>query len=255
MSIEWSLVRRAMLTQDNLFPNNPDANCMCASVSSEQIEVAVRCINAFYRGLKWADQSGIHGGYVGNRHFQHVFLMEDSHVLGVFDNRNSVGSNQALELSNPSNTAEFVRCHQRGRGNIKTLIVLEKDNQRLANGEAVGNQSKFLIDVVYPAIEGIRAKLSGDKQGHHWQKILSEAQCDTYSSKDSHAGSIQHTSLLSDIYHNPKKADRQLVENSPLKLFYTWNSPLNLEFDTSTNPPSKLLPWEIDTHLTAPNCL
>ncbi|MEM7064007.1 MAG: hypothetical protein AAF572_12695 [Cyanobacteria bacterium P01_B01_bin.77] len=247
MSIDWSLVRRAMLTQENLFPENPAANCMSASVASAQMELAARCIRVFYQGLKWADQSGIQGGYITNRDFQRVFLMEDSHVLGVFDNRNSPNSNKA-EISNPSNTEESVRYYQRGKGNIKTLIVLEKDNQRLATSETAGCPSKFLIDVIYPAVEGIRARFSGDKHGHRWQKVLSEAKYTT-PSKDSYPGSILQTSLLSDIYHNPQKADERLAKNSPLKLFYTWNSPLNLEFGAKPHTPSKLIPWEIDSYL------
>lgn len=247
MSIDWSLVRRAMLTQDNLFPENPTANCMSASVPSDQIELAVRCIKVFYQGLKWADRSGIQGGYVANRNFQRIFLMEDSHVLGVFDNRNSLSSNKA-EVSNPSSTEEFIRYYQQGKGNIKTLVVLEKDNQRLANSETVGRQSKFLIDVIYPAIEGIRAKFSSDEHGRRWQKVLSEAKYTT-SSQGSYSGSILQTSLLSDIYHNPKKADERLAKNSPLKLFYTWNSPLNLEFSSEQDISRKLIPWEIDSNL------
>ncbi|MBE9065333.1 hypothetical protein IQ260_01560 [Leptolyngbya cf. ectocarpi LEGE 11479] len=236
-----------MLTQDNLFPENPTAGCMSASVPTDQIELARRCIKVFYQGLKWADRSGIHGGYVANRDFQRVFLMEDSHVLGVFDNRNSP-SNTKVDTHNPSCTEEFIRYYQRGKGNIKTLIVLEKDNRRLANSETVGCQSKFLIDVIYPAIEGIRAKFSGDEYGRRWQKILSEAKYTT-SFQDSHPGNILQTSLLSDIYHNPKKADERLAKNSPLKLFYTWNSPLNLEFRSEQDILSKLMPWEIDKDL------
>lgn len=246
MSIEWSLVRRAMLTQDNLFPNSPTANCMSASISGEQIELAKRCIKAFYQGLKWADQSGIHGGYVANRSFQRVFLIEDKYVLGVFDNRNI--SDNRKKISNPSTTEELIRYYQHGKGNIKTLIVLEKANQRLANSETVGRQSKFLIDVMYPAIEGIRAKFSGDEHGSRWQKILSEAQYTT-SDNPPYSGSILQTSLLSDIYHDPKKADERLAKNSPLKLFYTWNSPLNLEFGTDQSISNKLIPWELDNHL------
>lgn len=240
-------MRRAMLTQENLFPENPTANCMSASVPSEQVELARRCIKVFYQGLKWADRSGIHGGYVANRDFQRIFLMEDSHVLGVFDNRNSPSSSQA-EISNPSSTEEFIRYYRQGKGNIKTLIVLEKDNQRLANSETVGCQSKFLIDVIYPAIEGIRAKFSGDEHGRRWQKVLSEAKYTTFS-KDSYSGSILQTSLLSDIYHNPQKADKRLAKNSPLKLFYTWNSPLNLDFSSELNISNKLIPWETDSAL------
>ncbi|WP_152532089.1 hypothetical protein [Leptolyngbya sp. Heron Island J] len=243
-----------MLTQDNLFPENPAANCMSASVPSEQIGVAVRCIKAFYQGLKWADRSGIHGGYVGNRNFRRVFLMEDSHVLGVFDNRNSSSSSKTLESSNPSNIEEFVRCYQQGRGNIKTFIVLEKDNQRLANSEAVGHQSKFLIDVVYPSIEGIRAKLSGDEHGRHWQKVLSEAKY-VARSTDPYAESILHMDLLSDIYHNPKKVDQQLAAHSPLRLFYMWNSPLNIEFGSGNTTSSQLIPWEIENYRRLPNTL
>lgn len=248
MSIEWSLVRRAMLTQDNLFLENPAANCMSASVPVEQVALTVRCIKVFYQGLKWADQYEIHGGYVSNRNFKRVFLMEDSHVLGVFDNRNSTSGAEGTKISYPSNTEEFIRYYQRGKGNFKTLIVFEKDNRRLANSEPVGRQSKFLIDVIYPAIEGIRAKFSGDKHGHHWQKVLSQAQSVHYADSP-YASSMLQTSLLADIYHNPNKADAQLVKSSPLKLFYTWNSPLNLEFSSTQGISNKLIPWEIEHHL------
>ena len=254
MSIEWPLVRRAMLTQGDLFPKNSAENCMIASVPAEQMEVATRCIRAFYQGLQWADEFGIQGGYVGNRNFHRIFLIDDTYVLGVFDNRNSPNKSTTSAKLNPSNTSELIHFYKRGKGNIKTLIVLEKANRRLANSEAVGHQSKFLIDVVYPAIEGIRAKLSGDYHGRHWQQILSEAQ-DVAQSQDVHTESILHTSLLNDIYHNPKKVDERLAENSPLKLFYMWNSPLNLEFNSDQNTSSKLIPWEIHNQLGLSNML
>ena len=65
MPIEWPVVRRAMLTQINLFPDNPKANCIGAYIDAEQIAVASRCIKAFYQGLLWAKQFDIQGGYLG----------------------------------------------------------------------------------------------------------------------------------------------------------------------------------------------
>lgn len=251
MSIEWALVRRAMLTRGDLFPENHEANCMNAIISAEQLEVSERCIKAFYQGLKWADQFSIKGGYVGNRNFNRIFIIEDQHVLGVFDNRNCSDKTLKTIGLNPSSTEELIKFYRRGNGNIKTLIVLEKDNRRLANSEAIGRQSKFLIDVVYPAIEGIRAKFSGDHHGHRWQRVLSEAQYVAYP-EDSSRSNLLHVSLLSDIYHNPKKADQLLVNNSPLKLFYMWNSPLNVELNRGEDTPIHLIPWEISAYTRLP---
>lgn len=252
MTIEWTLVRRAMLTQIDLFPENPSANCMSALIDAEQITIATRCINAFYQGLLWAEQFGIFGGYVSNRNFQQTFLINDEHVLGVFDNRNATQGSHSSKPTNPKNTTDLVRAYQKGRGNIKTLVVLEKNNGRLANSDTIGNQSKFLLDVVYPAIEGIRAKYSGEKNSQHWQKLLNKAQNPEPSEMLTDIGSIDpsslvHTSLLSDIYHNPHKADVILAEQSPLQLFYRWNSPFNVEFDTDSNTPHLFLPWVPET--------
>lgn len=250
MTIEWPLVRRAMLTQINLFPENPSANCMSTFISAEQTDIATRCIKAFYKGLLWAKQFDIKGGYVSNRNFQRTFIIDDEYVLGVFDNRNSRQGVYKTIPANPKSTKELVHAYQKGQGNIKTLIVLEKDTSRLANSDAVGNQSKFLIDVVYPAIEGIRARYSGEQNSQHWQNLLEEAQYAEPLGPDisnQPASSLLHRNLLSDIYHDPQKADIKLAQQSPLQLFYRWNSPLNIEFNTDSEMSHLLLPWVSET--------
>ena len=245
MTIEWPLVRRAMLTQSNLFPENPRANCLSTLVGSEQLAVVHRCIRAFYQGLLWAERFGIQGGYVNNRSFRHIFLIEDCHILGVFDDRNSRRGETSPLPSHPTTTDELVKAYQRGRGNIKTLIVLEKDNDRLANSNAVGNQSKFLIDFVYPAIEGIRAQFSSAQSAEHWQTTVSQAQTAVstgLSTEDPGSTALLHKSFLAEIYHDPQGADEKLVEQSPLQLFYGWNSPLNIEFPEE-DALHQLMPW------------
>ncbi len=242
MTIEWPMVRRAMLTQSNLFPDNPRANCMSTVISPEQLTIVNRCIKNFYQGLQWAEQFGIRGGYVSNRNFERIFLIDDQYALGVFDERNSRANSLQSSRIYPKTTTELVNTYQKRRSNIKTLIVLEKDNCRLANSDTVGNQSKFLIDVLYPAIAGIQARYSGDYTGSRWAKKLSEAQ-QHYTETSEDTTSIVHTSLLSEIYHNPRKADEQLINNSPLQLFYTWNSPLNIEVVSKENLFDQLLPF------------
>lgn len=230
MAIEWPLVRRAMLTQENLFPNNAAANCMSAYIEPAQLAIAERCIHAFCQGLKWAEECQIQGGYVGNRNFRRIFLIDDGYVLGVFDNRNPVAEPQE-PLANPDSTENLVESYRRGRGNIKTLIVLEKANYRLANSEAVGFQSKFLIDAIYPAIAGIRARFSDQRNQQRWEALVNRARL-TPNTEELTQGSLLRLNLLSEIYHDPQKADRFLSEHSPLRLFYDWNSPFNLEFDS-----------------------
>lgn len=243
MTIDWHLVRRAMLTQSDLFPKNPNANCMSIVVRPEQIEVVRRCVTNFYQGLQWADQCGIQGGYVGNRTFQRSFLIDDDYVLGVFDER-SVHSKSPFPPY-PQGTLELVKAYQKGRSNIKTLIVFEKEHHRLANSDTVDNQSKFLVDVVYPSIQGIRAKYTGDTTGEHWQETWLEAQAlnsELARSHSSNFNTLTNTSLLSEIYHNPRAADKLLAEESPLRLFYQLDSPLNIDFDADDRAHPYFIP-------------
>lgn len=243
MTIDWRLVRRAMLTPSNLFPENPNANCMSTTIRPDQMAVVRRCINAFYQGLQWADQFGIRGGYVGNRSFRRSFIINDDYILGVFDNRSQYPKSP---YTYPQSTLELVQTYEKGRSNIKTLIVLEKEHYRLANSDSVGNQSKFLIDVVYPAIEGIRAKFSGDITGQHWKTRCLKAQQTPSQLERSHPQSSSEllpTSLLSDIYHSPQTADRHLAKQSPLQLFYQLDSPLNIDFNTEDDTKHPYIPW------------
>lgn len=247
MTIDWRLLRRAMLTQSDLFPENPNANCMSTTVCSEQIAVAKRCIHTFYQGLQWADQFGIQGGYVNNRNFRRSFLIDDDYILGVFDDRSLHYQSLSHSYAYPQSTVELVKAYQQGHRNIKTLIVLEKEHCRLANSDTVGNQSKFLIDVVYPAIEGIRAKFAGDFKGQHWQKKLLRAQQlssqpDNSNRPPKSSGELLYTSLLSDIYHDPQTADKRLTKHSPLKLFYLLDSPLNIDFDSTDKSTIHFIP-------------
>ena len=90
----------------------------------------------------------------------------------------------------------------------------------------LGRQSKFLIDALYPALEGIRAKYSRNYDCHRWRKLVSAA----VRQDDYRQLSIDSTSLecwLSGIYHNPEKTNELLLEKSPLRYFYKLKSPLN----------------------------
>lgn len=240
MSIEWSVVRRAMLTQGDLFPEDTNANCMSILISADQRDVAISCIKSFYQGLKWADELGIQGGYGMNRAFRQVFMIEDDYILGVFDNRNFAREDRSGLRMNPRNTFELLEFRRLGHGNIKTLIVLEKENLRLANSEAKCRQSKFLIDVVYPALAGIQAKFSGDRNGQQWYSTLSKAMRAPTLRPTLPEAAVPESSdllaahLLADIYHDPASVDMLLAEHSPLQLFCRVNSPLHLEFETTS---------------------
>lgn len=228
-----------MLTQGNLFPEDNQADCMSIAISAENLQVAVRCIRAFYRGLKWAEEFGIRGGYIDNRNFSQVFLIEDDYILGVFDNRNIDLSYAGRIFPDPVNIEELISFYQQGKGNIKTLIVLEKENRILANSEEKGRQSKFLVDVVYPAIEGIRVKFAGGQHLGHWRKALLKS---LHTESSSASGHLLQVSLLVDSYTDPRKADLLLRENSPLQLFCMENSPFNLEFDLDESFSADALP-------------
>lgn len=195
-------------------------------LTPEQVEIATRCIDAFYLGLKWADKFGICGGYAGNRNFHRVFRIDDNDILGVFDNRNLALETSELRDGNPCSLHELINLYKKRQCNIKTLVVLEKENYRLASSESQGRQSKFLIDALYPALEGIRAKYSRNYDCHRWRKLVSAA----VRQDDYRQLSIDSTSLecwLSGIYHNPEKTNELLLEKSPLRYFYKLKSPLN----------------------------
>lgn len=196
---------------------------MNIDLSSEQVEISIRCIKAFFVGLKWADKFGICGGYTGNRNFRRVFQIDDDHILGVFDNRNPAESS----CKNPVSLSELMKLYEKRRCNIKTLIVLEKENFRLASSESQGRQSKFLIDSLYPALEGIRARVSESYDSCRWRRILSSAAHQTEDFKLL-SGEQSMECLLAGIYHDPQTTNDFLLEKSPLRYFYKPKSPLNL---------------------------
>ncbi|MEL7004117.1 MAG: hypothetical protein AAFN93_15465 [Bacteroidota bacterium] len=240
-----------MLTQHNLFPHNPMANSMNAYLSVLETDRSIRCIKNFYTGLKWADEFGICGGYKRNRNFHGVFQIDDDDVLGVFDSRNSPAQKVVVDEQNPRNLTELIAFYKRRQGNIKTLIVLEKENRRLASSDTQGYQSKFLIDTLLPSILGIRTHYD---QGHHryrWQKTIMQMQALLHQLVPSVLHSdVQPTEiLLKALHHHPKTIDNWLFHNSLLGLFYKCDSPF-LELDAvngGLSAPLALIQQPTDT--------
>lgn len=223
-AIEWKIARRAMLTQHNLFPGNPKANSMNAWITEEQKVIAIRCIKNFYKSLEWANEFGICGGYTTNRNFHHIFQIDDDDILGIFDNRNAPSKKLAADYQNPTSLAELIAVNKKRQANIKTIIVLEKENRRLASSDTQGYQSKFLIDSLLPAIRGIHTKWTKDYYGQQWQKSvlmsLDYLLLDMLPSK-----TLQNSNFLKELYQNPRKVDNLLLHSSLLQLFYKCESP------------------------------
>lgn len=234
MVINWDVARRVMLTQSALFPEDASTsgdNCMHAMLQPRQMTLASRCIKGFYQGLKWADEFGIHGGYAGNRDYRRVFLLEDDYILGVFDNRTPITDATNTKAKEPATLAQLIELYNRKQNNFKTLLVLEKANYRLSSSEAQNRQSKFVLDVLYPALEGIRAKSLKNYDCRHWYKVLLAALHQTECPKSS-TGTPEKLStedLLVAIYHAPDQANDSLTQKPPLRYFYSTNSPFNFE--------------------------
>lgn len=231
MVINWDIARRVMHTQSDLFSSGTKVskeNCMQEYLHSKQVNVAVSCIKGFYQGLKWAEKFGIHGGYAGNRNFHKVFLLEDEHILGVFDNRSTATVEDEAEQLLPKTLDNLIELFNKKKNNFKTLLVIEKSNRRLASSYVQGRQSKFVIDVLYPALEGIRAKSIKNYDTNHWHKVLQSALHTAEHQKELQEIS-KVSELLAAIYQDPSKADAFLLEHSLLRYFYSPKSKFNLK--------------------------
>ena len=237
MTINWDIARRVMHTQSDLFPAGTKAakeNCMQERLLSKQMDIAIRCIKGFYQGLKWADKFGIHGGYAGNRSFHTVFLLEDEHILGVFDNRSPSTVEEEIEPLLPKTLDNLIDCFNKKKSSFKTLLVVEKSEQRLASSYVQGRQSKFVIDVLYPALEGIRANSVEYYDTHHWHKVLQAALHNAECQKELQKIS-KGSELLAAIYQDPSKADAFLLKHPVLRYFYSSKSKFNLRASLDTN--------------------
>ncbi|MFG6106790.1 hypothetical protein U2F10_31420 [Leptothoe sp. EHU-05/26/07-4] len=199
---------------------------MNAWITEEQKAIAIRCIKNFYKGLEWADAFGICGGYTGNRNFHNVFQIDDDDILGIFDSRNAPAKKLAADYQNPASLAELIAVYKKRPVNIKTIIVLEKENRRLASGDTQGYQSKFLVDALLPAIRGIHTKWTKEYYGQPWQKSvwmpLDYLLLDMLPSK-----TLQNSNFLKELYHHPRKVDNLLLHSSLLQLFYQCESPFS----------------------------
>lgn len=245
MAISWDIARRVMLTQADLFSSDDqasDENCMQAILQPNQIHIACHCIKGFFWGLKWAEHFGIRGGYASNRSFHQIFLIEDEHILGVFDDLNPLAtSNEDTSVHPPASLEKLIELYQQKLGDFKTLLVLEKSNRRLASSEVQGRQSRFLLDVLYPALAGIQAKSGKPYERYYWKKVMLMA---THQTKEPEplnkiADCCKVTvrqpdkRLLAAIYHNSRAVNKLLLQATLLRYFYNADSPFNLNLESA----------------------
>lgn len=230
--LDWHEARYVMLTDNSsLSPDDPAA-CMEMSVPPEQAMQVQHCIKALYYGLQLASALEISGGYAKQRHYGNIFLIDDPHIIGVFDNRNRTADAPDDGTANPKTLEELMELYRQGHGHIKTLVVFEKENHRLANSDERDRQANFIMDAVYPALFGITeglSRLKASKQSWHGGVLTSVRETGIENVNQTGLASSQ---FISTLFSNPSWANTVLLENSPLQLFCNVDSPFNLDIDS-----------------------
>ena len=218
----WDHVRELLLTDNNGIHELDPAGCLELVIEKSQVETTKRCIGTLYQGLKLAKHFNIYGGYVGNRDYRNIFLIDDQHILGIFDNRNASGDISGEVCTTDISTLEgFIEQCETGTVNVQTFIAFEKENLRLANSYERGRQTCFMTDVIYPALLGI-FEWSGPSKD--WQD---------------NDGNSPSWRFLQELFRNPRKMDEVLLRFSPLWLLSDARSPFNIELDISNNQNGK----------------
>ncbi|MBT9317375.1 hypothetical protein [Leptothoe spongobia] len=236
-ALRWTEARNVMLTDNSMLDPQDPLCCMDLVVSSWQVENVQRCIKTLYQGLKWADLLEIKGGYAGQRNYGRLFLIDDPYIIGVFDDRNAL-SNQNQEGHRPPKTLkELIQLHNQGKGNIKTLVVFEKPNLRLANSDEKARQSYFVAETIYPALAAIvkvRAQTENLQilgYSDTESKINNDEVQLVKASSDISQKTLELSPWFIKLFRDPKQANKELLNKSPLQIFCSPNSPLNLDID------------------------
>lgn len=226
-SLNWPQIRRYMLVDNSYWNNTDQSACLDMLVRLEESHDVQRCIRTLYQGLKWAEIFKIRGGYTGNRRYNKVFFLEDQNILGIFDNRHYVSNLN----KQPETVEELIQYYQENRNDIKTLIVFEKPNLRLANSDERCRQSSFVSEIIYPAFLAIMRVI--EHSAHYSQKEdLSRENSTCHTAHNNQLSKIYK--LFSDAFKNPTKTDELLIKESPLKLFFNSSSIFNINIEYNT---------------------
>ena len=239
-ALRWAEARNVMLTDNSALDPQDPLCCMDLFVSSWQVENVQRCIKTLYQGLRWANLLKIRGGYAGQRNYSRLFLIDDPHIVGVFDDRNALRNDVRMDSRPPETLEELIQLYNQGKGNIKTLIVFEKPNLRLANSDEKARQSYFVAETIYPALAAIVQVLNqagsiSDKGLDRDSSNHSDTNCDDIelarTSGDINQDFLKLSPLFIGLFTEPGQANKILLQKSPLQFFCNTNSPLNLDID------------------------
>lgn len=240
----WTDARNVMLTDNSALDPQDPLCCMDLLVHSWQTENVQRCIKTLYQGLRWASLLNIKGGYAGQRRYEGLFLIDDPHIIGVFDDRSKSRGDVESDCRPPSTLEELIYLYNCGKGNIKTLVVFEKPNLRLANSDEKARQSYFVAETIYPALFAITQVLS------QLESLQLSGHSDSYSSDNDSESYLAKTSedinkrflglspLFINLFDKPGQVNKLLLQKSPLHFFCSTNSPLNLSIDDDLSPES-----------------
>lgn len=220
-----------MMTDNiGLHDEDPSA-CLDMSVPPESSKDIQRCIRTVHQGLQWAELFNIRGGYAGTRRYNQTFLIEDQNIIGIFDDRNH---NLDHHKEKPKTIEDLMQIYQCGYTNIKTLVVFEKPELRLANSDERCRQSYFISETIYPAFAAI-------------MEVLNYAHTDSQNNSNENYStkirSIQRTvnkgssflkrNFFYNVQQDPIGADKVLIKKSPLELFFSSDSLFNLDINNS----------------------
>lgn len=239
-ALRWAEARNVMLTDNSTLDPEDPLRCMDLLVSPWQVENVQRCIKTLYQGLRWAHLLKIKGGYAGQRHYSQLFLIDDPYIIGVFDDRNFLRDDVQMNHHAPQTLEELIHLYNQGQGNIKTLIVFEKPNLRLANSDEEARQSYFVAETIYPALtaivqvlnqsDNLQYKCLTSDSSRHLDANNDEIQL-AKTSEDINQDFLKLSPLFTGLFTDPGQANKILLQKSPLQFFCNTNSPLNLDID------------------------
>lgn len=237
VGFDWEEARYIMLTDNSLLAPDDPAACMDMLVSLAQVDDVQRCIRALYSGLKLASLLEIKGGYLGERGYENIFLIEDEHIIGIFDNRNATDASSDTAQTHPETIEELIDLSRRGQGNIKTLLVFEKANLRLANSDERDRQSNFVAEVVYPALVGIAEGLNLMQELGKPSRTKYLAPSDGTEAINDDLSCLAQSSMrtlksILNLFKDPHRVNKTLTRHSPLQLFCNADSPFNVNLDS-----------------------
>lgn len=228
-TFDWNLVRNWMMTSNVGLKSDDPTCCVDLDIGPDQLENVQARIRFLFEGLQLADLLKINGGYAGQRTYERIFLIDDQYIAGIFDDRSqtSYQSNESALQENPKTLSELMSVYSNSERNLKTLIVLEKPNCRVAISDERCHQSRFLIETIYPAFAAI-STISGMVEERKELDCTSSFKKSNPKTVADLEYSLRDLSIMYQLFRrilkDPKAVDRRLFHETLLEFLFVKSS-------------------------------